>query len=180
MTKHFDGEYQLAPQTKTDATDVIETNFNGRTIDELTTDLKDKVVGWTDKGLDRRATITATHDPFGTIPEYYVPSGGIENPQVEELPAIDYKFRENELIAEFKAYIDSTYQGHYAQNKLQSAEVIIDRGHGLGFFQGNVDKYNARYGLKGSAADYRKDMVKVLHYALLTLYEHDRIHSDKD
>ena len=91
--------------------------------------------------------------------------------------SIDYKFREDELIVEFKAYIDATYQGHYAQNKLQSAEVIIDRGHGLGFFLGNCDKYLARYGMKGTTDDYRKDMMKVLHYALLTLFEHDRIHN---
>jgi hypothetical protein len=29
---------------------------------------------------------------------------------------IDYKFREPELIEEFKRYIDSTYAGHYGQS----------------------------------------------------------------
>ncbi|HAW05325.1 MAG TPA: hypothetical protein DCW83_11600, partial [Saprospirales bacterium] len=61
---------------------------------------------------------------------------------------------------------------------LQSSEVIVDRGHGLGFFLGNVDKYNARYGKKGDVKDHRKDLMKVLHYALLALYEHDRINSN--
>lgn len=88
-----------------------------------------------------------------------------------------YKFREDELIKEFSDYIDSTYKGHYGQGGLQSAEVIVDRGHGLGFFLGNVDKYNARYGKKGSRSDHRKDVMKVIHYAFLALYEHDRIHS---
>ena len=60
----------------------------------------------------------------------------------------DYKFNEGTLIEEFHSYIDSTYQQHYGQGGLQSSEVIIDRGHGLGFFLGNVDKYNARYGKK--------------------------------
>jgi hypothetical protein len=92
---------------------------------------------------------------------------------------INYKFREDELIQEFKEYIDKTYSGHYGQGSLQSSEVIVDRGHGLGFFLGNVDKYNARYGKKGSPTDHRKDIVKVLHYALLALYEHDRLNEDK-
>jgi len=87
---------------------------------------------------------------------------------------IDYKFRENELISELQTYIDNTYAGHYGQGGLQSSEVIVDRGRGLDFFLGNVDKYNARYGKKGSANDHRKDIMKILHYALLALYEHDR------
>ena len=49
---------------------------------------------------------------------------------------IDYKFDEDEYINEFKEYIDTTYSGHYASNKLQSTEVIIDRGHGTGFLYG--------------------------------------------
>jgi len=89
----------------------------------------------------------------------------------------NYKFNEGALIKEFQTYIDSTYNQHYGQGGLQSSEVIIDRGHGLGFFLGNVDKYNARYGKKGSSDDHRKDLMKVLHYGLLALYEHDRSNS---
>ena len=88
----------------------------------------------------------------------------------------NYKFREDELIAEFMKYIDQTYDGHYGQGGLQSSEVIVDRGHGIGFFLGNVDKYNGRYGKKGEPADHRKDIVKIIHYGFLALYEHDRIH----
>jgi hypothetical protein len=88
----------------------------------------------------------------------------------------NYKFREDALIAEFSAYIDQTYDGHYGQGGLQSSEVIVDRGHGIGFFLGNVDKYNGRYGKKGEPADHRKDIVKIIHYGFLALYEHDRIH----
>jgi hypothetical protein len=86
---------------------------------------------------------------------------------------IDYKFNEGNLIAEFQEYIDSTYKGHYATNKFQSTEVIIERGHGTGFCMGNVDKYSNRYGKKGSREDARKDLMKVLHYALIQLYIHD-------
>ena len=86
---------------------------------------------------------------------------------------VDYKFNERNLIEEFQSYIDSTYKGHYATNKFQSTEVIIERGHGTGFCMGNVDKYSNRYGKKGSRADARKDLMKVLHYALIQLYIHD-------
>ena len=88
---------------------------------------------------------------------------------------VNYKFRENELIEEFKKYIDNTYSGHYGQGGLQSSEVIVDRGHGMGFFLGNVDKYNGRYGKKGTPDDHRKDIMKIIHYGFLALYEHDRI-----
>lgn len=91
----------------------------------------------------------------------------------------NYKFNEGALIKELHSYIDSTYNAHYGQGGLQSSEVIIDRGHGLGFFLGNVDKYNARYGKKGDTpAEWRKDLMKVLHYGLLALYEHDRTNGE--
>ena len=86
----------------------------------------------------------------------------------------NYKFNEDNLIREFKEYIDSTYDAHYGQGGLQSSEVIIDRGHGMGFFSGNVDKYNGRYGKKGTSDDHRKDITKIIHYGFLMLFEHDR------
>lgn len=84
-----------------------------------------------------------------------------------------YKFREDELIEEFRAYIDSTYGEHYARDKFQATEFIIDGGHGTGFCVGNVLKYAQRYGKKGSKSDARRDLLKVLHYALIQLYVHD-------
>ena len=93
----------------------------------------------------------------------------------------DYKFNEGNLIAEIQQYIDSTYNAHYGQGGLQSSEVIIDRGHGQGFFHGNIDKYNGRYGKKGETPDeWRKDIVKIIHYAFLALYEHDRVWEFED
>ena len=84
-----------------------------------------------------------------------------------------YKFSEDKLIEEFTDYIDSTYASHYNTNKIQSMENIIDKGHGTGFCMGNVDKYASRYLNKGTREDARKDLMKVLHYALLQLYIHD-------
>ena len=89
------------------------------------------------------------------------------------LDFIDYKFGEDKYLQELREYIDSTYQGHYSTNKFQSTEVIIARGHGTGFCMGNVDKYANRYGKKGTREDARKDLLKVIHYALLQLHVHD-------
>ena len=86
---------------------------------------------------------------------------------------IEYKFNENILIDEFKNYVDATYDEHYAKDKFQATEFIIDGGHGAGFCIGNVMKYAQRYGKKGSREDARKDLMKVLHYALIGLYVHD-------
>ena len=87
--------------------------------------------------------------------------------------AIDYKFNEDKLITEFKSYIDSTYNSHYSQNGFQSTEIIIERGHGTGFCMGNIDKYSNRYGKKGNKIEQRKDLVKIMHYALIQLHIHD-------
>ncbi len=86
---------------------------------------------------------------------------------------IDYKFNEDKLLAEFKEYIDGTYNAHYSKEKFQATEFIVDSGHGTGFMIGNVMKYAQRYGKKGSNADARKDLLKVLHYALMQLHVHD-------
>lgn len=92
---------------------------------------------------------------------------------------VDYKFSEDRLLGELKTYIDSTYNQHYSQNKYQAAEFILDGGHGIGFTLGNVMKYAQRYGHKGTAADWRKDLWKVIHYAIIALHVHDQEHKDK-
>jgi hypothetical protein len=85
---------------------------------------------------------------------------------------IDYKYSEDRLIKELKEYVDATYGEHYSQNKFQTTEFIIDNGLGLGFTLGNVIKYTQRYGKKEGYN--RKDLLKVLHYALIALHIHDQ------
>ncbi len=86
---------------------------------------------------------------------------------------IDYKFNEDVLLEEIRAYIDNTYNQHYSQGRFQSTEFIMDNGLGEGFCLGNVLKYTQRYGKKGSPEDHRKDLLKVIHYGLLALHNHD-------
>jgi len=87
---------------------------------------------------------------------------------------IKYKFNEGELCKELASYIDSTYDEHYARDKFQATEFIMDGGHGEGFCIGNILKYAQRYGKKDGYN--RKDLMKVLHYAIMALHVHDTEH----
>jgi len=86
---------------------------------------------------------------------------------------IDYKFNEDKNLNELKKHIDSTYDSHYSKEKFQATEFIVDGGHGTGFCIGNIMKYAQRYGKKGDAVQARKDLMKILHYAIIQLHVHD-------
>ena len=82
-----------------------------------------------------------------------------------------YKYSEDRLLEELRIYIDDTYDGHYSQNQFQATEFIMDSGHGDGFCIGNIIKYAQRYGKKDGYN--RKDLLKVLHYDIMALHNHD-------
>ena len=84
---------------------------------------------------------------------------------------IEYKYGEDRILKEIKEYIDATYGEHYSQNKFQATEFIVDSGHGEGFCIGNIMKYAQRYGKKDGYN--RKDLLKVLHYAIMAIHNHD-------
>jgi len=86
---------------------------------------------------------------------------------------INYKYNEEEILAEITTYINNTYKEHYAQNKYQATEFILDAGHGDGFCIGNIMKYAQRYGRKSDSDAWRKDLLKVIHYAIIALHNHD-------
>ena len=86
-----------------------------------------------------------------------------------------YKYNEGDLINEIKNYIDGTYSEHYSTNNFQATEFIIDGGHGEGFCIGNILKYAQRYGKK--EGHNKADLMKVLHYAVIALYVHDKEHN---
>ena len=93
---------------------------------------------------------------------------------ISNFDKVDYKYNEGQLIADLQAYVDATYDEHYSTNKFQATEFIIDGGHGEGFCLGNILKYAQRYGKK--EGKNRKDLLKVLHYALIALHVHDLEH----
>lgn len=89
-----------------------------------------------------------------------------------------FKYDELRLLKEFNDYVTSTYAGHYVgEDNVQSLDLIFACGNqkGVGFCQGNVLKYaGPRLGIKGGPTEERKDIMKILHYALLLLYLHDK------
>jgi len=86
---------------------------------------------------------------------------------------IDYKYSEDKILKEVTDYVNGTYGGHYSYSKFQATEFIFDAGHGTGFNIGNILKYAQRYGRKGTKEEWRKDMMKVIHYAIMQLHVHD-------
>ena len=84
---------------------------------------------------------------------------------------IKYCYNELKYLEEARNYVDDTYKQHYSQTKFQAAEFIIDAGHGVGFCVGNILKYAQRYGKKGGYN--RKDILKIIHYAIMLLFVHD-------
>jgi hypothetical protein len=84
---------------------------------------------------------------------------------------INYKYSEDRILKELQDYIDKTYGQHYSHNKFQATEFIMDSGHGEGFCIGNILKYSQRYGKKDGKN--RKDLLKVIHYGIMALHNHD-------
>ena len=85
------------------------------------------------------------------------------------------KFNEDEALKTLQSYIESTYDGHYSMNKIQSTEFIFDAGHGEGFCLGNIIKYAQRYGKKEGRNT--ADLLKILHYGIILLgatYENEK------
>lgn len=91
---------------------------------------------------------------------------------------MEYRYSEDRLLTEIRQYIDKTYGEHYSQNKYQATEFIMDSGHGEGFCIGNILKYAQRYGKKGGRN--RKDLLKVVHYAIMALHNHDQTMVSRD
>jgi hypothetical protein len=81
-----------------------------------------------------------------------------------------WKYSEDELLNELRAYLAKTYRSHYAgTDSIQAIDLIAAQGHLEGFAVGNILKYGSRYGKKnGHNPD---DLLKVIHYALFALWE---------
>ena len=88
-----------------------------------------------------------------------------------------YKFDEDGALDELRDYIDSTYAGHYATDKYQATDIIIDSGFGEGFCMGNIIKYGKRYGRKNGKN--RDDIMKILHYAIIMLHVQGQENDDE-
>lgn len=82
-----------------------------------------------------------------------------------------YKFNEDHYLDIVKSYIENTYEQHYSDGGRQAVEDIMDAGLARGFLMGNIIKYASRLGKKGTLPDWEKDLYKIIHYAVLALYD---------
>jgi hypothetical protein len=90
--------------------------------------------------------------------------------KIEKTPM---KFNESALIEEVRAYIEGTYNQHYSrENGVQAIDLIFARGRGEAFCLSNITKLSDRYGLKDGKN--RKDLLKIIHYAILTMHLLDK------
>lgn len=95
---------------------------------------------------------------------------------------IDYRFNEPALIEELRRYVDATYSEHYASGPndikpIQTNEFIMSQCTTTEPLKHSVMKYAARYGKKDGYN--RKDLLKILHYALIWLNYHDKFYGKK-
>ena len=84
-----------------------------------------------------------------------------------------WKYNEEEIVKELLEYIRGTYNKHYAANdqNLQTLD-FIEAAHndGEACSRDNIMKYVSRYDKKGTP---RRDILKILHYAVLLMYFND-------
>ena len=87
---------------------------------------------------------------------------------------MNYKYNEDAIIEELRQYITDTYRQHYAaggEEGIQTLDLIAACGDGEPFCRSNILKYASRYDKKGTS---RRDILKVLHYAVLLLHFNDQ------
>jgi len=88
--------------------------------------------------------------------------------------ATPWKYNEEEIVKELLDYIRGTYKQHYAANdqNLQTLD-FIEAAHndGEACSRDNIMKYVSRYDKKGTP---RRDILKILHYAVLLMYFNDK------
>ena len=84
-----------------------------------------------------------------------------------------YKYDEDTILKELSEYISGTYNAHYSagDDKIQTLDLIEACGDGEAFCRSNILKYASRYDKKGTA---RRDIMKILHYAVLLMHFNDK------
>lgn len=117
--------------------------------------------------------------PLGEATEYkfengtpYTPAQGFKATLVSDLLGSKpkYKYKEDQIISDFKTYIDKTYGQHYMTEKqnIECFDVWLALGDSMPTFRNTAIKYLWRYGKKGGSN--KDDLMKVLHYTLMMLY----------
>ena len=105
-------------------------------------------------------------DKFGTISIDSLTQSKTVNTEKK----IKYKYAEDRIISELKAYIDTTYGQHYMteEQNIECFDVWLALGDSMPTFRNTAIKYLWRYGKKNGSN--KQDLLKVLHYVLMMLY----------
>ena len=100
---------------------------------------------------------------------YHYPGTEKEKPQPNLKDGSTRKYQEDKGIEDLKAYVSSTYKGHYTNKNsdVQTLDLIHSVGDAESFCRSNAIKYLSRYDKKGSA---KNDILKAMHYCLLLYY----------
>ena len=81
------------------------------------------------------------------------------------------KYNEEQIIKEISEYVNNTYDEHYSEGEVQTLDFIEACGDAKAFCRSNILKYASRYDKKGTP---RKDILKIIHYAMLLLHFNDK------
>jgi len=90
-----------------------------------------------------------------------------------------FKYNEEELLKELRDYVTGKYNQHYyaGNTTIQPLDLIEACGDAEAFCRSNILKYASRYDKKGTA---RRDIIKILHYALLLLHFSDKTNTREE
>ena len=93
---------------------------------------------------------------------------------------IEYKFSEDEILAKVEEYINATYGEHYVGEKsnIQMLDIWDEMGFAGQACLSNIMKYGYRFGKKKGQEE--KDLMKIIHYAILAYYFFISKNEDKD
>ena len=111
----------------------------------------------------------------------------LELPQIPDNNNGRWKYDEDVILKDIHEYVSGTYRSHYTgkasgfrfkgtQNyAVQTIDLLAAKDLASDFCQANIIKYGSRYGDKDGKN--KKDLLKVIHYAMLLLHFDDHYKS---
>lgn len=78
------------------------------------------------------------------------------------------KYKEHEILADLKEYLDKTYSEHYKTDNIECFDAWIALGDATPTFRNTALKYLWRYGKKNG--NNKADLMKAMHYIVLCMY----------
>ena len=103
-----------------------------------------------------------------------------ELPQTPDNNNGRWKYHEDKILKDIHDYVSGTYRSHYTGKEggfkdIQTIDLMAAKGLASAFCQSNIIKYGTRYGDKDG--NNKKDLLKVIHYAMLLLHFDDHYKS---